>query len=62
MDWRIIAAIFLALALGCLPVWPYSHGWTFLPSIFCLFVMVLTLLVNLFGKKGSTIWRHKGQG
>ena len=62
MDWRVISAIFFALAIICLPFWPYSHGWTIFPTAFCMLVTFVTLLVNLFGKKGSAIWKHKGQG
>jgi hypothetical protein len=53
---------FFILAIICLPFWPYSGNWTIYPTLFFLFVAVLTFLVNLFGKRGSTIWKRKGQG
>jgi hypothetical protein len=58
--WKWIAVAFLILGFVILPFWPYSQNWTIYPSIFCWFLMVLILLVSVFSKRGSTIWRHKG--
>ncbi len=62
MDFRWIALAFFILAIICLPVWPYSGHWTVYPSAFLIFLAVLIFLVNLFGKRGSTVWKGKGQG
>jgi hypothetical protein len=62
MDFRFVSLGFFILAVICLPVWPYSANWTIYPSVFCVFIAALTFLVNLFGKRGSTVWKGKGQG
>ncbi len=60
MKWVSLA--FFILGIVCLPVWPYSSSWRLYPTIFCWFLAVLTFLVSIFAKRGSTVWRHKGQG
>ena len=62
MGWKWVSLAFFVLAVICLPVWPYSPNWTFYPSIFCLFLTVLTLLVSVVAKRGSALWKHRGQG
>jgi hypothetical protein len=62
MDFRFVSLSFFILAIIALPFWPYSAHWTVYPSVFCLFIAVLTFLVNLFGKRGSTVWKGRGQG
>jgi hypothetical protein len=62
MDFRLVSLGFFILAIICLPFWPYSGNWTIYPTLFFLFVAVLTFLVNLFGKRGSAVWKRKGQG
>ena len=60
MKWVSLA--FFLFAILSLPVWPYGRNWTFYPSIFCGFVAVLTLVVSVIGKRGSAVWKHRGQG
>jgi len=62
MDFRFVALAFFILGIICLPFWPYSSRWTIYPTVFCFFLAALTFLVNLFGKRGSSIWKNKGQG
>ena len=62
MDFRFVALGFFILAILCLPFWPYSARWTIFPSAFLLFLAVLMFLVNLFGKRGSSVWKGRGQG
>lgn len=62
MDWKWVSITFFVLGTLCLPVWPYSAGWRLYPTAFCFFVGVLTLLVSIFAKRGSTVWKDKGQG
>ncbi len=59
MKW--ISLCFLIPAIVCLPFWPYSASWSFYPSAFCVFVAILTFLVSVAGKRGSAIWKHRGQ-
>lgn len=62
MDWKWVSLAFLLLAVICLPFWPYSLNWSIYPSIFCVFVAILTFLVSVFAKRGSAVWKSKGQG
>jgi hypothetical protein len=62
MGWKWVALVFFLLGIFCLPVWPYSSNWHIYPTVFCWFIAALTLLVSIFAKRGSTIWKHKGQG
>ena len=62
MDWKWASLAFFILGLLCLPVWPYSASWPIYPTAFAWFVSLLTLLVSIFAKRGSTVWKHKGQG
>jgi MFS superfamily sulfate permease-like transporter len=62
MDWKWVSIAFFLLGFALLPVWPYTANWRAYPSVFCFFVAVLTLLVSLFAKRGSSVWKHKGQG
>lgn len=60
--WKWVAIAFLILGAVALPFFPYSHSWSIYPSIFCWFLAVLTFLVSIFSKRGSTVWHHRGQG
>jgi hypothetical protein len=62
MDWKWVSIAFFVLGIICLPVWPYNSHWRMYPSAFCFFLGVLMLLVSIFAKRGSTVWKHKGQG
>ena len=63
MDWKWVSLAFFILGIICLPVWPYTSRWYFIYATgFCWFIAVLTFLVSIFAKRGSTVWRHKGQG
>jgi hypothetical protein len=60
--WKWIALGFLILGVAVLPVFSYSLSWSIYPSLFCGFVAVLVFLVSIFSKRGSAIWRDRGQG
>jgi hypothetical protein len=62
MDWKWASLVFFILGIVCLPFWPYSGNWSIYPSAFCWFIAILTLLVSIFAKRGSTVWKHRGQG
>ena len=62
MDWKWVSIAFFVLGIVCLPVWPFTANWRMYPSVFCFFVGVLFLLVSIFAKRGSTVWKHNGQG
>lgn len=62
MDWKWVSLVFFLLGIACLPFWPYSSSWPIYPTVFCWFLAVLTLLVSIFAKRGSSLWKNKGQG
>ena len=62
MDFKWVSIAFFVLGVICLPIWPFTASWRAYPSVFCFFVGVLTLLVSIFAKHGSAVWKHKGQG
>ena len=66
MGWKIISLFFLLAGILSLPIWPFGHPWPSDASLaicgFCFFVAGLTFLVSILGRRGSTIWRHRGQG
>ncbi len=45
-----------------MPLWPYSHNWSVFAPAFCWFLAVLTFLLSFFARRGSEIWKHRGQG
>jgi len=61
---RYVSIVFFLLGIAFLPFWPYSSAWNWrlFPSVFCFFVAFLTLLVSVFAKRGSNVWKHRGQG
>lgn len=62
MDWKWVSLVFFIAGIVCVPLWPYSLSWTIYPMAFCFFVAALTLLVSIFSKHGSMIWRGRGHG
>ncbi len=62
MGWRWVSLGLFILGIICLPLWPYSGAFTIYPAAFCWFLAILTLLVSIFAKRGSAVWKHKGQG
>jgi hypothetical protein len=60
--WKWIALAFFILGFVVLPLFPYSVNWSIFPTAFCWFVAVLTFLVSIFSKRGSTVWKNRGQG
>ena len=62
MDWKWASLAFFIVGIVCLPFWPYSRNWSIYPAAFCWFLAILTFLVSIFAKRGSTVWKHKGQG
>jgi hypothetical protein len=59
MDWKWISLGFVVLAVICLVL---REPWSIYATAFCFFVAVLTFLVSIFGKRGSTVWKGRGQG
>ena len=66
MGWKVVSLIFLLAAIVFLPFWPipwpFPQEARFVITGFCLFVAVLTFLVHLVGRRGSSLWKGPGQG
>lgn len=66
MPWKIVSLVFLISAVIFMPFWPYHRPWppdANLPIVgFCIFVAILTFLVSVMGRRGSTVWKGRGQG
>ena len=62
MVWRLIALVFFVIGLIVMPLWPYSQNWSVFAPGFCWFVAVLMILMSFFAKRGSEIWKNRGQG
>lgn len=60
--WKWVALILFVMGILVLPFYPYSLNWSIYPSIFCWFLMVISLAVSVFSKRGSIIWRGRGHG
>ncbi len=60
MGWRLVSLLLFVIGIVCLPVWPYSRGLPPHLSIYAFFLAVLTLLVSIFAKHGSVLWKGRG--
>lgn len=66
MGWKVVSLIFLLIAVILLPFWPYPRPWP--PDAnnvivgFSIFVAILTFLVSIMARRGSAVWRGRGQG
>jgi len=62
MGWKLIAGIFFLLGIAFLVWFAFDRSWPIYAAIFCFFVGVLTFLVSIFARRGSTLWQGKGKG
>jgi hypothetical protein len=62
MLWTIAALVALILCVATLPVWPYSGPRSLYLCMFFAFAAALLFLVGIFGRRGSALWKDKGQG
>lgn len=66
MGWKVVSLVFLLAAIAFLPFWPYPRPWptgaNVVISGFCIFVAILSFLVSIMGRKGSVLWKDRGQG
>jgi hypothetical protein len=66
MGWKVVSLLFFLAAIILLPFWPYPRPWppdANLPIVgFCLFFAILTFLVSIMGRRGSSVWKGRGQG
>lgn len=54
--------MFFLIGLAVMPLWPYSQNWSVFAPGFCWFVAVLMILISIFARRGSEIWKNRGQG
>ena len=62
MAWRLVSLLFAIIGILAMPVWPYSQNWSVFAPGFCWFLAGLTFLLSIFARRGSQIWKHRGQG
>jgi uncharacterized membrane protein len=63
MLWKVAGLVALILCIATLPVWPYSRGPRGLYlCMFLGFAAALLFLVGFFGRRGSALWKDRGQG
>ena len=62
MGWRLVAILFFLAGIAAMPLWPYSQQWSIFAPAFCWFLAVLAFLISIFARRGSTIWKGRGQG
>ncbi|MDQ2839481.1 MAG: DUF3309 domain-containing protein [Acidobacteriota bacterium] len=62
MVWRIVSLILFIAGILAMPLWPYSRNWSVFAPGFCWFLAVLAFLISVFARRGSKIWKHRGQG
>jgi hypothetical protein len=62
MAWRIASLIALIICLASLPIWPYARSAGGYVAAFFGFITVLFFLMSIFSTRGTSIWRHRGQG
>jgi hypothetical protein len=63
MLWKVAGLVALILCIATLPVWPYSRGPRGLYlCMFFGFAAALLFLVGFFGRRGSALWKDRGQG
>lgn len=62
MGWKLISGVFFLLGITFLIWFAYDRSWPIYAAAFCLFVAILTLLVSIFARRGSTVWQGKGNG
>jgi hypothetical protein len=62
MIWRVTSLLAWIISLIALPIWPYASGWSIYPSGFFFLIGLVTFAVSFFGRRGSELWHHRGQG
>jgi hypothetical protein len=62
MGWRILAFLFVIAGILAIPLWPYSQNWSIFAPAFCWFLAILSFLISIFARRGSAIWKDRGQG
>jgi hypothetical protein len=62
LGWKLIAGVFLALTIGFLIWFGFNRSWPIYAAGFCFFIAILTFLVSIFARHGSTVWQGKGKG
>ncbi|HEX4772023.1 MAG TPA: hypothetical protein VH351_14400 [Bryobacteraceae bacterium] len=62
MGFKIASGGALLLALLSLLAWRFVGWATIYLSGFFFFIAVLLFLISVFGRRGSSVWRSRGQG
>ncbi|HEX4750701.1 MAG TPA: hypothetical protein VH302_14250 [Bryobacteraceae bacterium] len=62
MAWKIISGLSLILGIVFLVWLAFDSSWPIYAAAFCFFVAILTFLVSIFARRGSTVWQGRGKG
>jgi hypothetical protein len=62
VGWKIVSGIFFLLFVLFLVWFAFDRSWPIYAAGFSLFIAVLTFLVSIFARRGSTIWKGRGKG
>jgi hypothetical protein len=62
VGWKLISGLFLLFGIGFLVWFAFDRSWPIYAAGFCFFVAILTFLVSIFARRGSTLWQGKGKG
>ena len=61
MGFRVVSLIFFLGGVAFAVWYIFSHSWHGYAAAFCWFVSILTFLISLVARRGSTFWRGKSQ-
>lgn len=62
MGWKLVALLFFLAGIGCLVWYGFNRSWPIYGAAFCFFLAILTFLVSIFARHGSTVWQGRGKG
>jgi cellulose synthase/poly-beta-1,6-N-acetylglucosamine synthase-like glycosyltransferase len=62
LAWKIISGLSLILGIVFLVWLAFDSSWPIYAAAFCFFVAILTFLVSIFARRGSTVWQGRGKG
>lgn len=62
MGWKLISGLFLILGVVFLIWLAFDTTWPVYAAAFCFLLAIVTFLVSIFARRGSTVWQGKGKG
>jgi cellulose synthase/poly-beta-1,6-N-acetylglucosamine synthase-like glycosyltransferase len=62
VGWKVVSILFFLLGVAFLVWFALDRSWPIYAAAFCIFVAILTFLVSIFARRGSTLWQGRGKG